>query len=117
MNSERGQPSFVLDARVTKFFVLGRESWRLGLFAEFYNLTNRANFGAAYAGIANRAGGLRNFLVDFLTLTVPIAKIERHELQQLRLFFGTYVCAREPIGHLDLRNRKSNDQQDAQQNG
>jgi len=52
VNSERGQPSFVLDARVTKFFVLGRESRRLGLFAEFYNLTNRANFGAAYAGNA-----------------------------------------------------------------
>ena len=49
---ERGQPSFVLDARVTKFFVLGRERRRLGLFAEFYNLTNRTNFGAAYAGIA-----------------------------------------------------------------
>jgi hypothetical protein len=52
VNSERGQPSFVLDARVTKFFVFGRGSRRLGLFAEVYNLTDRTNFGAAYAGNA-----------------------------------------------------------------
>lgn len=49
MNSARGQASFNLDTRVTKFFNL-QGTTRLGVFAEFYNLTNRANFGNAYVG-------------------------------------------------------------------
>jgi hypothetical protein len=48
INSERGLPLFNLNARVTKNIAL--RSDRLGIFAEFYNLTNRANFGNQYGG-------------------------------------------------------------------
>jgi hypothetical protein len=51
INSARGEATYNLDARVTKFFVLGSVR-RLGLFAEFYNLTNKANFGNAFIGNA-----------------------------------------------------------------
>ena len=55
VNSQRGQATYNLDARLTKFFNLGRETRRIGLFAEFYNITNRANFGNAYNGNASSA--------------------------------------------------------------
>ena len=51
VNSERGDPLALLDLRVTKFFSIGG-SRRIGLFAEFYNLFNTANFGNNYNGNA-----------------------------------------------------------------
>ena len=45
LNSERGAATWNIDARVTKFFTLGRDARKLGVFAELYNLTDRANFG------------------------------------------------------------------------
>jgi hypothetical protein len=45
INSERGDPLALLDLRVTKFSTLGSENWRIGLFAEFYNVLNTSNFG------------------------------------------------------------------------
>jgi hypothetical protein len=45
VNSARGAYSLDLDARATKFFKLGNENRKLALFAEFFNITNRANFG------------------------------------------------------------------------
>ncbi len=47
INSQRGTPTFDLDLRGTKSVRLG-ESRNLDLFAEIYNLTNRANFGNIY---------------------------------------------------------------------
>jgi hypothetical protein len=38
-----------MDMRTTKFFELGGEK-RVGLFAEFFNLFNSANFGERYQG-------------------------------------------------------------------
>jgi hypothetical protein len=38
VNSQRGDPFTLLDARVTKFFTIGRENRKLGVFAEFFNL-------------------------------------------------------------------------------
>jgi hypothetical protein len=35
---------------VTKFFTVGQENRRLGVFAEFFNLFNTANFGQNYNG-------------------------------------------------------------------
>jgi TonB-dependent receptor-like protein len=52
VNSQRGDPFTLLDARVTKFFTIGRENRRLGVFAEFFNLFNTANFGRQYNGNA-----------------------------------------------------------------
>jgi len=51
VNSQRGDPTTLLDLRVTKFFTF-RESRRLGVFAEFFNLFNTANFGQNYNGNA-----------------------------------------------------------------
>jgi len=51
VNSQRGDPTTLLDLRVTKFFPLGGER-RLGVFAEFFNVFNTANFGNAYGGNA-----------------------------------------------------------------
>jgi hypothetical protein len=51
INSQRGSPTFDFDLRGTKSFGLG-ESRRLDLFAEIYNLTNRANFGNIYNPVA-----------------------------------------------------------------
>jgi hypothetical protein len=48
VNSRRGQASYNLDARLTKFFNLPGETRKFGLFAEFCNITNRANFGNSY---------------------------------------------------------------------
>jgi hypothetical protein len=52
INSERGDPLTLLDLRVTKFFTMGSENRRIGVFAEFYNLFNTANFGNNYNGNA-----------------------------------------------------------------
>jgi hypothetical protein len=52
VNSERGDPFTLLDARVTKFFTLGQENRKLGVFVEFFNLFNTANFGREYQGNA-----------------------------------------------------------------
>ncbi len=49
INAGRGDNTVVLDMRTTKFFGLGGEK-KLGLFAEFFNLFNTANFGNAYNG-------------------------------------------------------------------
>ena len=43
-NSERGFDSFFLNLRISKYFDIDR--FRFQVFAEFYNVTNRANFGA-----------------------------------------------------------------------
>jgi hypothetical protein len=51
VNAARGEPTYNLDTRVTKFFNLG-DTRRVGLFAEFYNITNKANFGNAFIGNA-----------------------------------------------------------------
>jgi hypothetical protein len=45
-NMRRGFDSFSLNARVSKFIDISR--LRLQLFGEFYNLTNRANFGDVF---------------------------------------------------------------------
>jgi hypothetical protein len=52
VNSQRGDPFVLLDARVTKFFAVGGENRKLGVFAEFFNLFNTANFGREYQGNA-----------------------------------------------------------------
>jgi len=49
-NSQRGDPFVLLDARVTKFFTVGQENRKLGVFVEFFNLFNTANFGGVYNG-------------------------------------------------------------------
>jgi hypothetical protein len=49
VNSARGDNTFVLDLRTTKFFALGAER-RIGVFAEFFNLLNTVNFGNSYTG-------------------------------------------------------------------
>lgn len=48
-DSFRGAPFFELDTRITKTIKLG-EKPRLDLMTNFYNLTNRANFGNNYDG-------------------------------------------------------------------
>ena len=45
INSQRMTPTWDFDTRVTRIFRLGSETRTLGLFAEFYNITNKANFG------------------------------------------------------------------------
>jgi hypothetical protein len=55
INAGRGQATYNIDLRLTKFFDLGAASRRLGVFGEFYNLTNRANFGNAYNGNVSSA--------------------------------------------------------------
>jgi hypothetical protein len=54
-NSKRGIWDYDLDLRVTKFFNLWSERRKLGLFAELYNLTNKANFGNLYSGNSRSA--------------------------------------------------------------
>jgi hypothetical protein len=52
-NAGRGNDFALLDLRATKFFRLGGpERRRLGVFAELFNLLNRANFGENYQGNA-----------------------------------------------------------------
>jgi hypothetical protein len=50
VNSQRGDPFVLVDARVTKLFPVGRDDRQLGLFVEFFNLFNTANFGNSYQG-------------------------------------------------------------------
>jgi hypothetical protein len=50
-NNARGIPLVNLNARLTKNFVMG-SSRKIGVFAELYNLLNRANFGNQYGGNA-----------------------------------------------------------------
>src|SRR5262249_32888433 len=50
-NNARGKALINMNARVTKQIVLA-ESRQLSLFAEFYNMLNRANFGNSYGGNA-----------------------------------------------------------------
>jgi hypothetical protein len=52
VNSQRGDPFVLLDARVTKFFTVGQENRKLGVFVEFFNLFNTYNFGQIYGGNA-----------------------------------------------------------------
>jgi hypothetical protein len=52
VNSQRGDPFWLLDARVTKFFTVGQETRKFSVFAEFFNLFNTANFGQSYQGNA-----------------------------------------------------------------
>jgi carboxypeptidase family protein/TonB-dependent receptor-like protein len=49
-NSQRGDPFVLFDARVTKYFTVGQENRKLGVFVEFFNLFNTANFGQVYNG-------------------------------------------------------------------
>lgn len=51
VNSQRGSSTFNLDTRVTKSIKFS-ERMNIGFFAEFYNITNRANFGNYYQGKA-----------------------------------------------------------------
>jgi hypothetical protein len=53
VNSQRGDPFWLLDARVTKFFTLGQGNRKVGVFGEFFNLLNTANFGQTYGGNAS----------------------------------------------------------------
>jgi hypothetical protein len=51
VNNARGKALINANARVTKNIDLSN-SRRIGLFAEFYNMLNRANFGNSYGGNA-----------------------------------------------------------------
>jgi hypothetical protein len=51
INNARGIPLFNVNARLTKNVSLPRND-RLAIFAEFFNITNRANFGNQYFGNA-----------------------------------------------------------------
>ena len=55
VNSARGEPSWNLDLRVSRFFSFGGDIRRLSIFAELYNLTNKANFGNIYNGNSRSA--------------------------------------------------------------
>ena len=50
-NAGRGDPTFVLDLRSTKFFELGGDR-KVGVFVELFNAFNTANFGGQYNGNA-----------------------------------------------------------------
>ena len=47
VHSERGDPTAVMDLRMTKTLTFGTAR-RIGLFAEVFNVFNTANFGASY---------------------------------------------------------------------
>ena len=49
VNMARGDNTFVLDLRTTKFVGFGGDR-KLGIFVEFFNLANTANFGSTYNG-------------------------------------------------------------------
>ena len=50
-NQARGIPLINANARVTKNFSLSADE-KVSVFAEFYNMLNRANFGNVYGGNA-----------------------------------------------------------------
>ena len=51
-DSLRGKPFFQLDMRVSKNLKFG-ERYNLNLMAQFFDLTNRANYGGNYTGVVN----------------------------------------------------------------
>ena len=54
VNAGRGQPFFIMNSRVTRAFPV-RESQKIEAFAEFFNITDRANFGGAYGTLGTSA--------------------------------------------------------------
>jgi hypothetical protein len=54
-NSARGDMTFLIDTRATKYFGLGSADRKIGIFIEAFNITNKANFGSAYTGNARSA--------------------------------------------------------------
>lgn len=54
VNAARGNALFSLNTRVTRSFPVWHEK-RIDLFAELYNLTNRANYGTNYGTLATSA--------------------------------------------------------------
>ncbi len=70
-NTVRGQPFFQLDLRVSKFFVF-KERQRVEFLAQFFNLTNRANFGNSYVNsIQSSAFGTPNGYYAGASAIVP----------------------------------------------
>ena len=55
VNSGRGDSLSLLDVRATKFFKLGANRRRVGVFAEVFNVFNTANFGDQYQGNSRSA--------------------------------------------------------------
>jgi hypothetical protein len=55
INAGRGDATYVFDMRATKFLSLGSSDRKVGLFAEFFNLFNTANFGGSFTGNARSA--------------------------------------------------------------
>ena len=50
-NAGRGDPTYLMDLRTTKFFDLGGGGNRkVGVFIEAFNLLNAANFGGSFSG-------------------------------------------------------------------
>ena len=75
-NNARGKALININARVTKHLTL-RDNRRISLFAEVYNILNRANFGNSYGGNAF-APATYNKPVGYLggiasTTTIPIS--------------------------------------------
>ena len=50
VNAARGNIFALLDLRATKFFNIGSQSRKVGVFAEVFNVLNRANIGENYQG-------------------------------------------------------------------
>jgi hypothetical protein len=70
VNSLRGSNTYNLDTRVSKYFRWSNNK-SLGLFAELYDITNRANFGNYYVGNARAT----NFRQPFsLQLGLPTSR-------------------------------------------
>ena len=70
MNSLRGSNTYNLDTRISKYFTWGNNK-SLGVFAELYDITNRANFGNYYVGNARAT----NFRQPFsLQLGLPTSR-------------------------------------------
>jgi hypothetical protein len=55
VNAARGNDFALLDMRATRFFNLGSERRKIGVFAEVFNVFNRANFGENYQGNSQSA--------------------------------------------------------------
>jgi hypothetical protein len=76
VNNARGKALINLNARVTKHLTL-TDSRRISLFAEFYNMLNRANFGNSYGPFAyapatyNKPTGYLGGIAS--TTTIPIS--------------------------------------------
>ena len=72
----RGKALINANARVTKHITMARDR-RISLFAEFYNILNRANFGNSYGGFAfapatyNKPTGYLGGIAS--TTTIPIS--------------------------------------------